>query len=253
MVMLLSQGVCLLGAVSVGWTLLAPVDARSSVDARTSVNTVNTVDAIRIDTAKPLMKVFHAGQLIHTYPVALGKPDSATPIGSWRIVNKQRGWGSGFGTRWLGLDVPWGIYGIHGTNRPASIGQFASNGCIRMRNQDVEQLYALTPVGASVIVTGDPLRHLRNLEYGHVGADVQLVQQKLRQAGFYRGPCDGRFGVGTQFSLVYFELSRQLPMDGVVGVDDYRALGLLSKKTPQRNYGPHDHAEIIPRFQPLFF
>ena len=46
-------------------------------------------------------------------------------------------WGGGFGTRWLGLNVPWGIYGIHGTNQPWSIGTQASAGCIRMFNRHV--------------------------------------------------------------------------------------------------------------------
>jgi len=41
-------------------------------------------------------------------------------------------------------------YGIHGTNRPKSIGKAASHGCIRMRNQDVEELFTLVQVGDEV-------------------------------------------------------------------------------------------------------
>jgi hypothetical protein len=41
-------------------------------------------------------------------------------------------------------------YGIHGTNRPKSIGTAASHGCIRMRNQDVEDLFARVEVGDAV-------------------------------------------------------------------------------------------------------
>ena len=41
-------------------------------------------------------------------------------------------------------------YGIHGTNRPTSIGKAASHGCIRMRNQDVEELFDLVQVGDEV-------------------------------------------------------------------------------------------------------
>ncbi|WP_306119167.1 MULTISPECIES: L,D-transpeptidase [unclassified Roseitalea] len=44
------------------------------------------------------------------------------------------------------------LYRIHGTNQPWSIGQAVSSGCIRMRNQDVEDLYARVDVGTTVIV-----------------------------------------------------------------------------------------------------
>ncbi len=185
---------------------------------------------IRIDTLRPVMRVYRDGRLFRLFPVALGKPATATPVGTWRIVDKQRGWGKGFGTRWLGLNVPWGIYGIHGTNRPASIGRFASNGCVRMRNQDVEQLYDWVPRQTPVIITGDPLRHLRRLEYGNIGADVLLVQRRLRQTGYSVGPCNGRFEIRTQFALMYFELAHGLTLDGVVGLDDYRALGVLGRR-----------------------
>lgn len=45
-----------------------------------------------------------------------------------------------------------GEYAIHGTNQPASIGGFVSNGCIRMHNEDVVDLYARVTVGTPVVV-----------------------------------------------------------------------------------------------------
>ncbi len=60
--------------------------------------------------------------------------------------------GGGFGSRWMGLNVPWGgKYGIHGTNQPGSIGFNASAGCIRMRNKDVEELYNLVEYNTTVL------------------------------------------------------------------------------------------------------
>jgi len=44
------------------------------------------------------------------------------------------------------------LYRIHGTNQPWTIGQAVSSGCIRMRNEDVKDLYARVSVGADVIV-----------------------------------------------------------------------------------------------------
>ena len=46
-----------------------------------------------------------------------------------------------------------GAYAIHGTNRPESIGKFASPGCIRMLNQDITDLFERVDVGTQVVVT----------------------------------------------------------------------------------------------------
>jgi lipoprotein-anchoring transpeptidase ErfK/SrfK len=43
-------------------------------------------------------------------------------------------------------------YAIHGTNRPESIGTAASYGCIRMRNEDVTDLFERVNVGTTVVV-----------------------------------------------------------------------------------------------------
>lgn len=55
------------------------------------------------------------------------------------------------GARALTLDLD--EYAIHGTNRPASIGTYASYGCIRMLNQDIVDLYEQVSVGTRVVVT----------------------------------------------------------------------------------------------------
>ena len=46
-----------------------------------------------------------------------------------------------------------GEYAIHGTNKPESIGKFASYGCIRMLNQDITDLFGRVNVGTQVVVT----------------------------------------------------------------------------------------------------
>ena len=46
------------------------------------------------------------------------------------------------------------MYRIHGTNQPWSIGQSVSNGCIRMLNAHVEDLYERVPIGTRVVVLG---------------------------------------------------------------------------------------------------
>jgi lipoprotein-anchoring transpeptidase ErfK/SrfK len=51
------------------------------------------------------------------------------------------------------LTLSGGEYAIHGTNRPDSIGTFASYGCIRMYNQDIVDLFERVGVGTEVVVT----------------------------------------------------------------------------------------------------
>ena len=43
-------------------------------------------------------------------------------------------------------------YALHGTNQPATVGRSVSHGCIRLRNADIDRLYAMVPVGTPVYV-----------------------------------------------------------------------------------------------------
>lgn len=61
----------------------------------------------------------------------------------------QRRYAGVLGTRRLDLGDG---YGIHGTNDPESIGHAASHGCVRLRNEDVEKLYDMVPVGTPVYI-----------------------------------------------------------------------------------------------------
>jgi len=101
------------------------------------------------------------GRVERVYGIAVGKKSTPSPNGNFHIASRvvKPTWyqpgkvvGPGpanpLGTRWMGLGYKG--YGIHGTNRPTSIGKAASHGCIRMRNQDVEELFELVQVGDEV-------------------------------------------------------------------------------------------------------
>lgn len=104
---------------------------------------------IEISVANRQLRLYN-DQLVKTYPVAVGKMVTATPTGTYRIINKQPNPGGPFGAFWMGLSKP--HYGIHGTNNPDSIGKFVSHGCIRMYNKDVLELAAKVPIGTVVII-----------------------------------------------------------------------------------------------------
>lgn len=105
--------------------------------------------SIEIDTKKRLLRLLVNGTLVKEYPVAVGKSSALTPLGNWTIVKKAL-WGEQFGGHFMQLSVPWGIYGIHGTNKPWSIGQAVSHGCVRMYNSDAADLYNTVPIGTPV-------------------------------------------------------------------------------------------------------
>ncbi|WP_018131447.1 L,D-transpeptidase family protein [Effusibacillus pohliae] len=216
-------GICLL------WWCLSGSPARADVPFPSSAPAGEI--ALQIDPLRNRLIVLVDGIPYKKYPIALGRPDTPTPVGEWKVINKYKNWGSGFGTRWLGLNVPWGTYGIHGTNRPGSIGHDASHGCVRMFNKDVEELYEWVKIGTPVSILGHPLREPsldpRRLAAGDVGSDVLLVQSRLQSAGFYYGPCNGRFSHATEQAMKRYEKAHGLPVDGVVSQHDYQALGLV--------------------------
>lgn len=156
-----------------------------------------------INAYQKQLKVFKNHKLFHTFPVAVGKTSTKSPVGEWAIVHKDAHWGGGFGERWMGLNVPWGTYGIHGTNKPHSIGTAASHGCIRMFNRDVKKLYQWVEVGTRVKIIGprDPIVISHFLRPKQSGRDVLLLQERLREFGFDPGYTDGMYGSSTEDAM----------------------------------------------------
>jgi len=122
-----------------------------------------------VDKSENQLRLYEGSQLIRTYPVATGADQSITPEGRFTIVFKTHypGWTNPrtnefipgctphnpLGTRWLGLSIGGGRrYGIHGTNDPSSIGKRITLGCVRMYNEDVQELYDLVPLGTIVTI-----------------------------------------------------------------------------------------------------
>jgi len=106
--------------------------------------------SIIVNTATRRLHFYHRGQFYNTYPVAVGKHSTPTPTGNYNVVYKLVNPGGVYGSRWMGLNIPTGNYGIHGTNNPASIGHYVSLGCIRMHNRDIEKIFPLVPISTPV-------------------------------------------------------------------------------------------------------
>lgn len=121
---------------------------------------------VLVSIADRRLAVIEGGKVLASFPVAVGAAVSPSPTGEFEIVTRvanpvyfhpgavmAAGENSPVGTRWMGLSVKG--YGIHGTNEPHSIGRASSHGCIRLRNRDVEKLYAMLRVGDAVEIRGE--------------------------------------------------------------------------------------------------
>jgi lipoprotein-anchoring transpeptidase ErfK/SrfK len=120
---------------------------------------------MEIDKSDNLLDLYLNDRFFKRYRVGTGEYNR-TPVGEftitdripqptwWRPDGKAIPYGSEeneLGTHWLSLDVRG--YGIHGTWKPDTIGRQASAGCIRLSNENIEELYNLIPVGTPVTVT----------------------------------------------------------------------------------------------------
>ena len=168
---------------------------------------------IKLDELK--MYVFNDQKLVRTYPVSGGKPSSPSPLGTWVITTKDT-WGEGFGGHWMGFYVPWGMYGIHGTITPWEIGKYnASEGCIRMNNNDLKELYKIMPHGTTVYIE-QKNRPFRLLKSGDIGSDVLEVQKNLKKLGYFNGYPNGEFGSFLEENVKRFQKDNKLYVSGIV-------------------------------------
>ena len=106
--------------------------------------------SILVDLSERKLTLLLNEQVQKVYPVGVGRMLHDTPIGDFIIINKAPNPGGPYGTMWMSLSKKG--YGIHGTNDPSSIGKYVSLGCVRMYNQDVEELARTIPIGTPVSI-----------------------------------------------------------------------------------------------------
>jgi lipoprotein-anchoring transpeptidase ErfK/SrfK len=184
-----------------GWTTLAVLvmvrvlagdrEAAAQIDGRREAVPGASPRRIVVSLAERKLAVVDDGRVLRVFNVAVGAPSSPSPVGRFTIVNRLENPGyytpgkaiapgpsNPLGTRWMGLDVKG--YGIHGTDQPGSIGHARSHGCIRLRNRDVEELFALVREGDVVELHGDRTPELSFL------FDAAASQPELRVAATAR-------------------------------------------------------------------
>ena len=144
-----------------------------AVQPKETRSTMGRTIVVRLNENK--LYLYDGFDVVRSYSVATAKPGFTTPTGDWSIYDKKENptwynpaldsWGAGLpavipggpgnpmGTRAIYIDAP-GLIRVHGTTDDSSIGRYASHGCIRMHNSEIEQLYPMIDVGDHVIVVG---------------------------------------------------------------------------------------------------
>lgn len=116
---------------------------------------------IYVDKSQNILMLKNGDEIIKIYRVSTGENNS-TPVGEFKVATKlvdpvwfNRGVivppespENALGSRWMGFDIQG--YGIHGTIEPETIGQQITAGCVRMRNEEVEELYGIITLGTIV-------------------------------------------------------------------------------------------------------
>ena len=122
---------------------------------------------ILLDLSQREITLVRDGKAVNRWPVVIGAPETPTPVGRFAVQSKVvnpvyqststgqvKGVGA-LGYRWIGFHSKGAnVFGIHGTPWPWWVDARAavSHGCVRMRNEHIEKLFAAVEVGTAVII-----------------------------------------------------------------------------------------------------
>jgi lipoprotein-anchoring transpeptidase ErfK/SrfK len=138
-------------------------NGRSGWIAARAVRTYAVASRIVVTLSTRRLVVYHAGRPVFHARVAIGTPQTPTPVGRY-FVNERFLFSDAngpYGSAALGISahsnvlknwVQGGPIALHGTDDPASIGTAASHGCIRLGNDDMRRLFTLAPAGTPVSI-----------------------------------------------------------------------------------------------------
>ena len=204
------------------------IDANRDVSLSINAPDDKKVYSIFIEIEDKTLYLLENGICVKEYRISSGMSGLPSPLGSWTIVEKGD-WGEGFGGSWLGLDVPWGKYGIHGTNDSGSIGAATSKGCIRMFNSDVAELYSLVPIGTEVTIVNGSFgpfgRGFDEINPRDRGADVLAIQRRMQQLEYYSGPLDGIYEDGLKKAIHRFQRDNGLTAQNTITKECWLKMG----------------------------
>jgi lipoprotein-anchoring transpeptidase ErfK/SrfK len=204
--------------VVVMWAVLAThamAQTAAKQQAAATVATAAHQRTIVVSLEDHKLALVEDGHVVKVYTVAVGKPSTPSPVGTFtierRVMNPTYshdgrvvapGPNNPVGTRWMGLSIHG--YGIHGTNAPSSIGKAASHGCIRMGRADLEELYAQVQVGDTVELIGQPNEETAELfgDAAQPATTTQLAKTEQAAAVHATQPATATTATAVQAAVV---------------------------------------------------
>ena len=122
-----------------------------------------------------------------------------------------------------------GSFGIHGTLDSSSVGWASSHGCIRMKNEEVAELYKIIPIGTKVIIVdgcyGAFGKGFRYLKSGMYGSDVYEIQKRLNELGFFNSNPNGKFGPETEEAVKKYCKANNLSSRKIIDIELQKHMG----------------------------
>ena len=104
-------------------------------------------------------------------------------------------------------------------------------GCIRMKNEDVAEIYNIVPIGTKVVIVDGVYgvfgKGFRNLKSGMYGSDVLEIQKKLKELGFFNGIPNGKFGAETEKAVQRYCKENGIYSRKVIDIELQKHMGFI--------------------------
>jgi len=104
-----------------------------------------------------------------------------------------------------------------------------SQGCIRMKNDEVAELYDIVPYGTPVIIVNGSFgpfgQAFAQIYPGDRGADVYAIQERLKELGFFKGWVSGIYEMELKNALHRFQRAENLPVTNTITKQAWEAMG----------------------------
>lgn len=154
------------GATANATAAIAPITASGPI---TPPQAIPKTDArLVVSLGERQVTLYKGDKVQATYPLAVAQAGWETPVGHFQVLNKETnpifvhpiteeeippGVDNPLGVAWIGFWTDGeSEIGFHGTNQEELIGEAVSHGCLRMRNADIQAIYAQVSEGTPVIV-----------------------------------------------------------------------------------------------------
>lgn len=225
LLIILIISMCIVVAIGGNITL---VNSHSILKKQANLTSSVINNKVFIDVTENRLYVMKNDAVVKSYPISTGMQNMLSPIGMWK-VQKMSKEDKSTGGYFIGIDIPWGVYGICSTDMK-TVKNSNSQGFIKMFNDDVEELYKIVDKNTPVQIYGGPYgpfgNGFRRISPGDRGADVYEIEKRLKTLGYYGGNVNGIYDDNLKTAIHKYQKHNRLQTSDSVGSDFYIKLGI---------------------------